>query len=105
MNQDEAREKILERKLTLNISRVPQNTFERFKALASNEEFCSDYGMCLKWLVDQATMPKENDIIMDAMQKLIEDNVALTKRVDKLEQGNSIKLIKTLDGKVHEVKK
>ena len=37
----------------LGISRVPHQTKVDFIALA-DAEFCSDYGMALKWLVDNA---------------------------------------------------
>ncbi len=37
----------------MSISRVPEKTLEIFKRLAL-EEFCNDYGMTLKWLVDYA---------------------------------------------------
>ena len=37
---------------SLVISRVPRNTFERFKSFASLDEFSSDYGMALKHLLD-----------------------------------------------------
>jgi hypothetical protein len=35
----------------LSMSRVPDKTLEKFKKLA-NEEFCGDYGMTLKFLLD-----------------------------------------------------
>jgi len=35
------------------ISRVPQKTKEAFKAIAK-EEFCDDYGMLLKWLIENS---------------------------------------------------
>lgn len=36
----------------LTIRRVPKNTLDRFKEIASPEAFCSDYGMALKYLID-----------------------------------------------------
>lgn len=45
---------IKEHKPDLSISRVPPNTLETFKKLATSE-FCNDYGMTLKWLVDYIT--------------------------------------------------
>lgn len=35
----------------LVISRVPLNTMKRFKEMASDEEYCNDYGMLLRDLV------------------------------------------------------
>ena len=34
------------------INRVPKNTFDRFIQFASVDEFCQDYGMALKFLLD-----------------------------------------------------
>ncbi len=50
---DEQMEEIVNKlkKPDLRISRVPKQTLEVFKKYA-DEEFCGDYGMCLKWLVD-----------------------------------------------------
>ena len=47
----EIREKIFN-KPDLIINRVPKNTLERFKELASNDEFSKDYGFTLKFLMD-----------------------------------------------------
>lgn len=43
--------KLRENKGALHISRVPEKTKDAFITLAE-EEFCGDYGMTLKWLVD-----------------------------------------------------
>ena len=50
LNKDiqEIKDKILNK--SLFIKRVPPNTFKRFKEFTSNEEFCGDYGMSLKYL-------------------------------------------------------
>jgi len=49
----EAIEKIKEKitQTKLNISRVPKNTIDRFKQIASDDEFCGDYGMLLRQLL------------------------------------------------------
>lgn len=47
---EQIRDKIVQTKLV--ISRVPKNTRERFLVIASDDEFCGDYGMALKFLVD-----------------------------------------------------
>jgi len=36
----------------LVMSRIPEKTRELFVNIA-NEEFCSDYGLCLKWCLDE----------------------------------------------------
>ncbi len=45
------RKKLQENRKSLHIARIPDKTKEAFKALAE-EEFCGDYGMTLKWLMD-----------------------------------------------------
>ena len=45
------RKKLQENRKSLHIARVPDKTKEAFIALAE-EEFCGDYGMTLKWLMD-----------------------------------------------------
>ncbi len=42
-----------EKEKSLHISRIPENTKEIFVEIAK-EEFCEDYGMTLKWCLDQA---------------------------------------------------
>ena len=43
--------KLQENRKSLHIARVPDKTKEVFIALAE-EDFCGDYGMTLKWLID-----------------------------------------------------
>ncbi len=43
--------KLQENSKSLHIARIPDKTKEAFIALAE-EEFCGDYGMTLKWLMD-----------------------------------------------------
>ena len=45
----EIREKIVQQ--SLHIARVPKRVYKEFTALAK-EEFCSDYGLCLKHIWD-----------------------------------------------------
>lgn len=47
---EQIRNKIITHQLSIN--RVPLNTLNRFKDMSSNDEFCSDYGMTLKYLLD-----------------------------------------------------
>ena len=46
--------KLQENKSSIHIGRVPDKVRESFIDLA-NEEFCSDYGMTLKFLLDRAS--------------------------------------------------
>ncbi|HUU88652.1 MAG TPA: hypothetical protein VMX17_12985 [Candidatus Glassbacteria bacterium] len=43
--------RLQENRKSLHIARIPDKTKEAFIALAE-EEFCGDYGMTLKWLID-----------------------------------------------------
>jgi len=43
--------RLQENRKSLHIARIPDKTKEAFMALAE-EEFCGDYGMTLKWLID-----------------------------------------------------
>ncbi|KKK70060.1 hypothetical protein LCGC14_2927800, partial [marine sediment metagenome] len=43
--------KLQENRKSLHIARIPDKTKEAFIALAE-DEFCGDYGMTLKWLMD-----------------------------------------------------
>ncbi len=70
----------------LSISRLPKKTKEVFINLAE-EDFCNDYGMTLKFLLDYYT-----------------NNEEIIKRIDKLEQKEESKEIKTLDGSVKVIK-
>jgi len=72
----------------LSISRVPAKTLEIFKQLAK-EEFCSDYGMTLKYLVDYAIRDAKYQELSQRLL-ILEEKVLTEKR----------KPIKTLTGKV-----
>ena len=43
--------KLQENRKSLHIARIPDKTKEDFIALAE-QDFCGDYGMTLKWLID-----------------------------------------------------
>ena len=36
----------------LVITRIPKNTLSRFYEIANEDDFCKDYGMALKYLID-----------------------------------------------------
>ncbi len=68
--------KLQENRKSLHIARVPDKTKEAFMALA-DEDFCGDYGMTLKWLIDD--IPSQ-DVRMIVVQ--IEDH---ERRIQELE--------------------
>ncbi len=44
---------LMEKERSIHIGRVPTKTKKKFVEVA-NEEFSQDYGMCLKWCLEQA---------------------------------------------------
>ena len=56
--------KLQENKSSLHIARIPKATRETFVAIA-DEEFCSDYGMLLKYLIDKAMDVDSKNILME----------------------------------------
>jgi len=87
---------ILEKNKTrLSISRVPKKTRETFIELAK-EEFEEDYGMLLKWLLDQA-------LEYQMMKERLVDLGTLEARVSALEEQlkfRETQAIKLLDGSI-----
>ena len=59
----------------LNISRVPKNTKKRFMEIANEEDFCKDYGNCLKFLIDfyDGIMINGTEIINIELQQMKAD--------------------------------
>ncbi len=64
--------RLQENRKSLHIARIPDKAKEAFIALAE-EEFCGDYGMCLKWLIDDIL----NQDIRMIIAKLEEQEVRL----------------------------
>lgn len=90
-NLNELKEAIRHRP-ALTISRLDDKAKERFIALA-NEEFCSDYGMTIKALMERCDYNENLKNVLDAIYDL-------DQRIDKLEKTKSNgKMIKLLDGK------
>lgn len=92
--------------VSIKISRVPLKTYEIFTKFAQ-EEFCNDYGMALKWLVDNVLNDKYNQII----QILSEHERIINQLLNNqnIEKNNNSKnnsqkaYIKLLNGKKIEV--
>lgn len=84
--------KLRDNKSSLHIGRIPEKTREVFIAIA-NEEFCSDYGLLLKAMVDK--------FIDVDNQKIIEKIQSHEERLERLESNKveeSTK-IKSLSGR------
>jgi len=80
----------LKNKPALTIQRIPQDTLLAFKQLAK-DQFCDDYGMALKWLIDNAVI---QETLLDLHERLSTVEHKLTSKDDKKDE------IKTLDGKM-----
>ncbi len=82
------RELIRRNKPDLSISRVPPKTLKTFKQIAE-EEFCGDYGMTLKWLVEYAMNDLKYVQIMERIMRLESSLIEKPKR--KMLSGKVIK--------------
>jgi len=82
--------KLRENKSSLHIARIPEKTKKLFIAIA-DEEFCSDYGMLIKFLLDKVVAGDNSNIL----EKLNEQE----KRIDALETKKEENSIKTLSGR------
>lgn len=92
--------KLQENSTSLHIARIPIQSKRIFREFA-DKEFCGDYGMALKWLVD-GIPNKDFDVI--AAQLEIHD-ARLTKLENIPAPTEEPKKIKMLSGKEIEVKK
>lgn len=65
-DEEKILEKIKENSMGIRISRVPPKTKEAFIFLA-NEEFCGDFGMTLKWLMDDI-LSQDTRLILESLR-------------------------------------
>ena len=89
--------KLQENRRSLHIARIPDKTKEAFMALAE-EEFCGDYGMTLKWLMDDILGQDTKVIIatLEEQEMRIKALESATKTSEEVPNEDSIKM---LDGK------
>jgi hypothetical protein len=75
----------------LVISRIPQRTKNQFTEIAK-AEFCDDYGMCLKWLLDYAiTFQPLIERVNKLEKQFAEINKDESKKEKKMLGGNELK--------------
>ena len=89
--------RLQENRKSLHIGRIPDKTKEAFLILA-DEEFCGDYGMTLKWLMDD--IPSQDTKMIVA--KLEEQDAriqALEAATPPSSETSSEDTINMLDGK------
>ncbi len=88
------RKRIIKEFPFIHASRVPVSTYEAFNELAERE-FCGDFGMCIKWLLDQylGLINKGNEHLENAVLDLNERLKKLESNFEKKEPK------KRLDGR------
>jgi hypothetical protein len=96
--------KLKENRLSLHVARIPIKTREAFVALAE-EEFCGDYGMALKWLIDDTVLQDTRMLIVqlenhEARIANLENSTTSVK-----DEDNSKKQVKMVSGKTIRVNK
>ncbi len=87
--------KFLDRvKPDLVINRVPKKTLEEFKDLA-REEFCQDYGFCLKWLMDFyfGAIGKGHERAEALAMQALEENAELRSQLQPEKEEKTIHLV------------
>lgn len=87
--------RLKENRKSLTISRIPEKTKAEFMAIAE-EDFCGDYGMALKWLVDDM-ISKDMRLILEKLEE-VELRLAVleNKPVQQTEENSGKKM---LDGR------
>ena len=89
--------KLQENRRSLHIGRIQDKTKEAFLILA-DEEFCGDYGMTLKWLMDD--IPSQDTRMVVAKLEEQEARLqALEAVIPSSKESSSEDTIKMLDGK------
>jgi hypothetical protein len=84
------------KRTSLSIQRIPEKTKTEFMELAE-KEFCKDYGMTIKWLLDFRKGLLENpNSQLQAQINLLAEEIAELKKEEKIEEQP--KGIKRADG-------
>ncbi len=87
-------------KRSIWINRIPVKTKEEFLKLA-DDEFESDWGMTLKWLVDfrKGLLDSPNKILDEKIDILADEFANLKKRLDSYEAKKDEKVLTTASGR------
>lgn len=89
-------QKLQENRKSLHIARIPDNTKETFIALAE-EQFCGDYGMTLKWLIDDM-LSQDTKLVIEKLEE-IEARLQVLESKKPVEEAKPESVVKMLDGK------
>lgn len=92
-------ERLRENRQSLHIARVPEKTKKQFIELAE-EEFCGDYGMTLKWLMDD--IPNLDIRMIIAKLEEHESRISVLESIPKEEKPKK-KTRKMLDGTIKNI--
>ena len=86
--------KLQENRKSLHIARVPEETKEEFTTFA-NEEFCGDYGMALKWLIDDIPNQDIRMIIakIEEQEARIQNLESVNHPGEELSTENGVKML------------
>jgi len=102
-NQEEARRRFLEwqekaKRTSLSIQRIPEEVKTEFLELAE-KEFCKDYGMTLKWLMDfrKGLLSSPNEELSAKIDLLADEITNIKKSLSMPAQ--EVKLRKTASGR------
>ena len=94
---EELRNRLMTKKYSLNISRIPKNTYERFIEIASEEDFCKDYGMTLKYLLDfHDGIVLHGQEHVEARLNALEQEITVLKGKHTSEKDKPVKAVKTM---------
>jgi len=98
--------KLQENRKSLHIARIPDKTKEAFIALAE-EEFCGDYGMTLKWLIDDIPSQDTRMIIakLEEQEARIQAIESATHSSEEVPDENKRKMLSGKEITVREVRK
>ena len=86
--------RLQENRKSLHIARIPDKTKEAFIALAE-EEFCGDYGMTLKWLIDDIPSQDTRMIIakLEEQEARLQALESATHSSEEVPDENKIKML------------
>ena len=97
--------RLRENRESLHIARIPPTTKEEFVKWA-DENFCSDYGMALKWLWDgipKGDLLSAMEVLSNHEERLVALEEGAQVAVPKAEPKTEKRIIKKLDGSKLEV--
>ena len=78
----------------LVINRVPPNSIKRFKELASDNEYCKDYGMLLRDLIKEhdSMMGLSIEEINAKVEILAKEFISLKERLDDSQRHKELRM-------------